>query len=314
MDLFWKLVLYKIPYLLNEVATLISFIAMLFFLKRLTKHNELISLLSSGIHIWRIIAVPVFAAIILGVFLIIICNPLGTFGLRQYEALEKKITNNQTNKLIISKTGLLYLENYQNNKKIIQIGSIDLENNRLNNVTILFLDNNNFFRKRIDGQYAILTDNNLKLNSVKIFNQQDFKQYSDYDVPTNLSMNNLMNSFISPEMISIWDLSDIIKQLIKSGLPVINYQIYYYKQLLKPIIMATTVVLASCFFSLRQRDNSQEKILMIGLFSGFIIYCLLEILFKILSNNALPPFLSILLPNIAILFFSNFVIMHSTES
>ncbi len=308
---FWKLVLYKIPYLVNELASLLSFFAMLLFLRRLTKHNELITILCNGIHIWRVIAVPFFAAIILGIILITICNPIGTFGLHKYESLKAKLFKKPSTNLSISKSGLLFLENYQGNKRIIQAGSIDVVNNKLNKIIILFLDNENNFIKRIDAQYGVLIDNNFTLTSVKFSDTNSFKKYEHFTVPTNLSISNLLNSFISPEMIAIWDLPDTIKQLVKFGLPITNYQIYFYKQLFKPIIMATTVILAACFFSLRQRDSSQEKILVIGLFLGFIIYSLLEILFKILAYNATPPFLAILLPNICILFFSNFVIMHS---
>ncbi|WP_341756325.1 MULTISPECIES: LptF/LptG family permease [unclassified Candidatus Tisiphia] len=310
---FWKLVLYKIPYLVNEVASLLSFIAMLFFLRRLTKHNELITILCNGIHIWRVIAVPFFAAIILGIILITICNPIGTFGLHKYESLQAKLFKKPASNLSISKSGLLFLENYQGNKRIIQAGYIDVVNNKLNKIIILFLDNENNFIKRIDAQYGILIDNNFILTSVKFSDSNSFKKYENLTVPTNLSISNLLNSFISPEMIAIWDLPETISQLVRFGLPITNYQIYFYKQLFKPIIMATTVILAACFFSLRQRDSSQEKILIIGLFLGVIIYSLLEILFKIFAYNATPPFLAILLPNICILFFSNFVIMHSQE-
>lgn len=310
---FWKLVLYKIPYLVNEVASLLSFIAMLFFLRRLTKHNELITILCNGIHIWRVITVPFFAAIILGIILITICNPIGTLGLHKYESLKAELLKKPATNLSISKSGLLFLENYQGNKRIIQAVSIDVVNNKLNKIIILSLDNENNFIKRIDAQYGVLIDNNFTLTSVKFSDANSFKKYEHLTVPTNLSISNLLNSFITPEMIAIWDLPDTIKQLVKFGLPITNYQIYFYKQLFKPIIMATTVILAACFFSLRQRDNSQEKILVIGLFLGFIIYSLLEVLFKILAYNATPPFLAILLPNICILFFSNFVIMHSKK-
>lgn len=312
--LFWKLVLYKIPYLINELASLISYIAMLFFFKRLTKYNELITILSGGIHIWRIIVIPVFAAIFLGGILITILGPIGTLGLQQYEYLVSKLTKNRPNNLVISKSGLLFFENYQGKKRIIQAGSIDLTNNQLNNINILFLNSDNSFLKRIDAPHASLIDNNFKFTLARIFDQQNYKQINNIDIPTNLSINNLLDNFISPEMISIWDLPDAIKQLIAAGMPATNYQLYYYKQLFKPIIMATSIILAACFFSLEQRDNSQEKLLMIGLFLGFISYCLSEILLKILSHDGSPAFLAVLLPNISILFLSNFVIIHYKES
>lgn len=312
--LFWKLVLYKIPYLINEVASLISYIAMLFFFKRLTKYNELMTILSGGIHIWRIIVIPVFATIFLGGILITICGPIGIVGLQKYESLVSKLTKNRQNNLVISKSGLLFFENYQDDKRIIQAESIDLIHNQLNNINILFLNNDNSFLKRIDASHASLINGNFKFTSARIFDQQNYQQVENIDISTNLSINNLLNSFINPEMISIWDLPDVIKQLIAAGLPTSNYQVYYYKQLFKPIIMATTIILAACFFSLKQRDNSQEKLLIIGLFLGFISYCLLEILVKTLNYNGSPAFLAVLLPNICMLFLCNFVIMHYKDS
>lgn len=272
------------------------------------------TILSGGIHIWRIIVIPVFATIFLGGILITICGPIGIVGLQKYESLVSKLTKNRQNNLVISKSGLLFFENYQDDKRIIQAESIDLIHNQLNNINILFLNNDNSFLKRIDASHASLINGNFKFTSARIFDQQNYQQVENIDISTNLSINNLLNSFINPEMISIWDLPDVIKQLIAAGLPTSNYQVYYYKQLFKPIIMATTIILAACFFSLKQRDNSQEKLLIIGLFLGFISYCLLEILVKTLNYNGSPAFLAVLLPNICMLFLCNFVIMHYKDS
>jgi lipopolysaccharide export system permease protein len=313
ISIFWRLVLYKIPYLVNEVSSLVSFIAMLAFLKKLTKYNELIALLCGGIHIWKIIIAPVCATMVIGMTLVAIYNSMGIAGLKKHEFLQNKLSKKEPNNLVISKSGLMLLENYQNEKRLIHIGSFDIVNNKLSKIIILFLDKNNYFLKRIDAQQAILVENNFKLINVKTSDQHLSKQYDNLDVPTNLSINNLLNNFTPPEMIAIWNLPKAIHQLVQAGFPVTNYQIYYYKQLFKPIIMVTSVILAACFFSLKQRDNSQGKILVIGLCCGFISYSALEILFKILAYNISLPFLAVLLPNIGILLLSNIVIMNSQK-
>ncbi|MCC8417054.1 MAG: LptF/LptG family permease [Rickettsia endosymbiont of Bryobia graminum] len=310
---FWQLATYKIPYLLNEISSLVSFTSMLFLLRRLTAHNELVAILCSGVHIWRVIITPVFAAIILGCIMLTILNPIGTIGLQKYEKLEAKLTNKESNDFIVSKSGLLFLEKDLDTKKILQVKIIDIHNSKLNHFTLLILDNNNNFLKRIDAPMAILSNNNIDISHAKIYDGKSFLEVEQIVVLTNLSINKLLDDFTNPEMISIWDLPDSIKQLVESGLPTLNYQIYYYKQLLKPIIMSVMVILASCFFSLKQRDNSQDRVLILGLFIGFIIYFILEISFKMLSYNNITPFLAILLPNIGILFISNYLIMHSKQ-
>ena len=312
--LFWRLILYKLPYLVNELSPIISLIAMLFFLKRLTKYNELVIILCSGTHIWRVISIPVFTTIIIGIIFITALNPLSTLGLQKYESIIAKITANQHNNLIISKSGIVFYENYYGRKRIIQAGSIDVANSILSNITILFVNDNNSLLERIDAKAGILTNHQLKLTSVTINNNNQSKKYESFVIATNLSITKLLNNYTSPEIVSIWDLPELIQQLSDSGLPVRNYQVYYYKQLFKPIIMSTSVVLAACFFSLRHRDNSQAKSLMIGLATGFIVYSLTEVILKVLSYNDIPDYLAVLLPNICILFLSNFVIMHSQDN
>ncbi len=169
------------------------------------------------------------------------------------------------------------------------------------------------FLKRIDALYGIIENKMLHLNRVKVFTKEETKAYNNLTMQTNLSINSLVNKFIRPEMVSIWALPKLINELLNSGLPAINYQIYYYKQLFKPIMMMATVILASCFISLKQRDNSQEKILLLGLFSGFIAYSLSEILLKILTYNNLSLIAAILLPSMLIFFISNFIMLHYKE-
>lgn len=312
-NVFWRFILYRIPYLLNQVSSLISFTTMLFFLRNLAKNNELTAILSSGIHIWQVLIIPCIVTLILGIIFTAILNPISTLGLQKYELLEAKLMKKTTNEAIISKSGLLFFKNLNGKNQIIQTQFINVPEKKLNNVTILFIDDNNNFLKRIDASYGIIEDKSLHLNRVKLFTKDGVTTYNNLNIPTNLSINNLVNKFIQPEMVSIWNLPRLIEELFNSGLPIINYQIYYYKQLFKPVMMIATIIFASCFINLKQRDNSQEKMLILGLFSGFIVYSLSEILLKILTYNNLSLIAAILLPSMLIFFISNFIILHYKE-
>ncbi|XVN41633.1 MAG: LptF/LptG family permease [Rickettsia endosymbiont of Argas persicus] len=312
-NFFWRLILYKIPYLLNQISSLISFTAMLFFLRNLTKNNELTAILSSGIHIWQVLIIPCIVTLILGIAFTTILNPISSLGLQKYELLQTKLTKKTPNEAMISKSGLLFFETLNGKNQIIQTQFVNVTEKKLNNITILFIDNRNNFLKRIDALYGIIENQHLHLNRVKVFTKTGTITHNNLTIPTNLSINNLVGKFIHPEMVSIWNLPKLIEELLNSGLPIINYQVHYYKELFRPIMMMATVILASCFISLRQRDNSQERILLLGLFSGFIVYSLSEILLKILTYNNLSLIAAILLPSMLIFFISNFIILHYKE-
>jgi lipopolysaccharide export system permease protein len=314
-DLFWKLVLYKVPYLINEVSTLISFISMMLFLIRLIKYNELLTILGSGIPIWRVLIIPVVAALLLGALVLIVLNPIGTYGLRKYETLEAKLTKKRHGGfLVVQQGGILLCEEYNEDNRLIMARSINVISKELKDVTILFIDSSNHFLKRIDAESAILSDNELKLKDIEVITDNDIEKYGRLTIPTGLSINNFIERFAMPEMIPVWELPSSINKFLKSGVPVINYQIYYYKQLLKPIMMVATVILACCFISLRQRDNSQNKMLVSGLVTGFVIYSLVEVALRVLASNNIQPFLAVLLPIILIILISNFVVLHFNQA
>ena len=313
--IFWKLVLYKIPYLMNEISTLISFISMMFFLIRLIKYNELLIIFSNGIPIWRVLIIPIIAALLLGAFILIILNPLGTYALQKYEILESQLTKKKhSGFLVVPQGGILLSEEYKENNRLIMAKSIDIASKKLNDITILFIDSNNHFLKRINAMKGILTNNELQLKDITIITDNNIEKQRQVTIPTSLSINNFTERFALPEMINIWELPNSIKKFLKSGVPATNYQIYYYKQLLKPMMMVATVVLACCFISLRQRDNSQKKMLVGGLVTGFSIYSLLEIMVRVLASNGIQPFLSVLLPIFLIILISNFVILHFNQA
>lgn len=311
---FWKLVLYKIPYLINEIAALISFISMLFFLRRISRHNELIILLCSGISIWRIIAIPAISSIFLGILMVGLINPIGVYGLQKYEQLEGKLTNKKLTNLSIIHSGILFAEEYKNSKRIVQARSIHLATKKLKDVTILFIDDDNNFLKRIDANTAILTDGAFNLLNSKSTTGDNSEKHLELLVPTSLSISAFTESSVSPEMVSVWNLPNSINKFLKSGLPIINYQIYYYKQLFKPLLMMATIFLASCFITLRHRDSHEAKMLAAGLVLGVLAYSVIEILLRVLAYSGTQPALAILLPIFLMILISNFVVLHLYEA
>lgn len=313
-QLFWKLVLYKIPYLINEISVLISFVAMVVFLRMITKYNELIVILCNGMPLWRVLAVPIIATFLLGIFITTIINPLGVYGIKKYEQVAAKLIKKRYNNLTISQFGIFFFEEYGHENRIIQTQSINPTTYEMHNVIILFVDHKNRFIKRIDAPYMKLSNNSLQLTKPKVITDNNIENYESLIIPTALSINNIMNSFIAPEMISFWELPSVINTLLKIGLPASNYQIYYYKQLFKPLMMVATAILSCCFLSLRLRDNSHKKMLVNGVVLGFASYTAIEIILRMLAYSGIKPILAVLLPICLIIFIGNFIILHLYEA
>lgn len=311
---FWLLISYKVPYFFNEVSVMACFIATLLFIQNLRKNNELIIILSNGIAPWRVFLIPVMATFFFGIIIVTIINPVGVYGLANYKKLEAKITGTASTNFIISQTGIFFYEKYSGNNRIIHAKSIVISSNTLNDLTILVIDSQNNLIEQIDSAQATLESGVFTLSDATVTSQSTTSSVDKIELPTNLSIKNLVLQFNPPEMIPLWNLQNSINKFLESGLVVTRYQLYYYKQLLKPLSMVALSLVACWFVSLNTRDKSNSTTLVLGLVTGIGCYFFLEVALRILTYSGLPPFLASLLPIIVIILISNFVILHFQEA
>jgi len=311
---FWLLILYKVPYLFNEVSVMTCFIATLLYIQSLRKNNELIIMLSSGIAQWRVFLMPVIATFFFGIIVVIFINPIGVYGLTKYTKLEATITGATSTNFIISPTGAFFYEKYLGNNRIIHAKSIMVNNHTLNDVTVLVVDSQNNLIQQIDSAHATLESGIFILQEAIVTSHGRTSTVDKIELPTNLSIKNLILQFNPPEMIPLWNLQNSINKFLESGLAATRYQLHYYKQLLKPLAMVALSLVACWFVSLNTRDKSNSTTLVLGLVVGISSYFFLEIALRILSYSGLSPFLANLLPIIVIILISNFVILHFQEA
>lgn len=315
-SLFWQLVVFKIPHLYIEVLVLTCFISGLFFIKNLSQNNEMIIIVSSGLALWRVFIIPALVILLLGYSILLVLNPISVYGLKEYRKLEAKIEKNIDTNLLVSQSGILFFEKFFDTNRIIQVKSMDTKKNILNDLVIILVDSKNNFVKRIDCKKAILQDGKFQLINPIIINNYSTKKMPEESInlPTNLSMSNLVQRFTSPEMINIIEYKEVIEKLKKSGVPIKKYLIYYYKQLFKPLAMIAIASIAFWFFKLNTRNNKVSKFILLGTIFGICAYFLLELFIKILASSNIDPLLATLLPIIFIITMSNFVILHFQEA
>jgi lipopolysaccharide export system permease protein len=311
---FWQLISFKIPHLLYEVSTLCCFIATLLFLQKLTKQNELIVILSNGIPIWKVFIIPIVVTFIVGIILLLTINPIGTFGLNEYERTKEKVTGTPHMNFVVSQSGIFFFERFAGNNRIIQAKSINAKEKTLSDVTILMIDAQNNLTKRIDAPTALIQPGSFILQNSIITQRDSSTKKEMVSLPTSLSIYNLMQTFAEPEMIQLWNLKRSIEKFAKSGLAITKYQIHFYKQLFRPLAMVAMSFIACWFISLNIRDNSSSKLAVVGLILGICTYFFLEMSLRILAYSGLQPILAALLPILFIILVSNFVILHFQEA
>lgn len=313
---FWQLSLLKIPYLFCEISSLYCFFATALFIRNLNQNNELIIIFTNGMPIWRIIIIPISVTFILGSILIPVISLIGTYGLREYERKEIKITRSSHPNCIVKQPGIFFFEKLEKFNRIIQAQSINIIENSLSNVTILIVDAQNNLTQRIDSPVAYINSGEFILDNATITFQHSNTIVEKVSFNTSMSIDNLIHTCISPERIPFWKLKAIISHCAKSGSVATKYQICYYKQLFRPFSMLAMVSIACWFIpfcNMNERNKTTPMGIVADFIVGIVIYCCLEITLKILAYNGVHLIFATLLPILFVIVLSHFVILHFQE-
>ncbi len=314
MSLFANLVTLKLPYLLIEIIPLIVFISCLLFFYSLTKSNELISIFNTGTSIWKILTPVIASAIIIGAISTCVVQPIGSILISKYETIEAKLLKKRSLQATISSSGVMIAEEYGHQRRIIVARSVNTTSKELGGLTILFTDHDNNFISRIDAESASLDNEEFLIRNLLSFDANTPAKHDAMIIPTSLSIERFIQGFVSPQHISFWDLHAMIAKLQAAGVPTARYQLYYYKQLFKPLMMMAVCFMATCFTDMRHSRTSGARAITLGLAIGFAVYLGSEIFIALLIRGGLGSAVSTLFPISAITLLSVFVILHLHEA
>lgn len=318
LPLFISFISLKLPYLLIEIMPMIVFIGILMFLYYFSRTHQLVSIWATGTSTWRVLLPVALSAILIGSVMTTVVQPVASMLIGKYDTMEAKLLKRRSNIASISGSGIMIAEDYKRERRIVTARSVDIAANKLHGVTILFIDEDNNFISRLDAEEASLHKGRFMLHNVKNFDSRLGSGSSEVeksrDCETSISIDRFTKSLASPEHVSFWRLPLLIQKLKQAGMPALRYQVYYYKQLFKPLMMMTVCFMAFCFINPKQNRLGGAQIVALGVFMGFIVYLMSEICIVILMNQGFDVIVANLCPMVVIILLSIFAILHLHET
>ena len=104
-----KMSFLKLPFLINEILPFIVIISTAFYFKNLIDNNEFVSMRNVGLSILNIFYPAGFAVISIGIFSLLILNPISSISMSYYQKYETN--KNITNSIIKLKDGDIWIKN-----------------------------------------------------------------------------------------------------------------------------------------------------------------------------------------------------------
>ncbi len=288
----FQLSLYNFPSLIYEILPIIIFFSYIFSTVKLIRSSEYTILKSSGLTNIYLLVSPSILFCIISILFILIANPLIALFHSKYDELNLAYIKQSDKFASISKNGIwLKQDNTERNvSSILNSKNIEKEGEVLNDFMIFEYNQKGSFTGRIQGDKAILKDGFWVL-----FNATEYPRYSvskfhdNLNYETTIKFQDISNSLISPENISIYQLNEFIKLIEKLGYSALDHKLEYYNLLLLPLLVLSLVFLAnSLTFQLNHNDRI-FRLLIISICTIFVYYFISNLFIALSLSSQISP-------------------------
>lgn len=283
----------KAPHMGQQIFPFaVLFGAMLAF-TRMTRTNELVVARAAGVSVWQFLLPAIVIAFSLGLFKIAVFNPIASVMTAKFEALENTILRNQSNQLALAGGGLWLREKNQSGHFVLHARGIAADGASLSRVTVLFFEGEDRFRIRADAKSGDLNPGFWELRGVTLTSNDGIPEQREvFRLPTTLTLDNIQDSFASPETLSFWELPKFISVLEGAGFSAVRHRLYWHAMLASPLLLCAMVLIAATFSMRLTRRGGTVMWVSAGLFSGFLLYFVSDLVFALGLSARIPEVLA----------------------
>lgn len=270
----------RLPNLLQKIIPFAVLFGAILSFTKLTKSRELVVARASGVSVWQFLSPSIITAILIGVFAITVFNPIAAAMNNYSTILTDKYLEGKRSQITVSESGLWLKQINEEDKSetLITAAGISADNRHFNDITIFEFTPENEFKGRIDAESGKLLKGRWKFKNV-IVNKpgKTPDKYDDYSIETNLTLEQIQDSFNSPENVSFWELPRFIKILEDSGFSGLRHKLHFHTLLITPILLMAMVIIAAVFSLRYSRQGKTGLLVSAAVFTGFVFYFITKI-------------------------------------
>ena len=117
-----------------------------------------------------------------------------------------------------------------------------------------------------------------------------------YNLPTNLSADEVKRTFLQLDSVSFWELPSLAASAQRAGVPDNRFLLQYNVLLSRPILLLAMVLIAANVSLRFSRSRDVGWMIIAGVGVGFMLYVLMKIAWDLGSGGIVPPPLAAWLP------------------
>lgn len=263
--------LLRVPALCEQVLPFaVLFGAMAAFLA-LSRKLELVVARAAGLSAWQFLVPPVAIVALIGIFSITVYNPMSAVFKQRADQYEARVFGKTGREQ--ADTSLWIRQKSVDGQAIIRAERSSDRGTVLSSVTAFVYDGEGRFLERVEAGYARLFPGFWTLENAKVLRAGvEPAFHKNFILSSNLSPEQVTQSFVSPESVPFWDLPALRERTELAGLDATGYRLRYQVLLARPLLLVAMVLVAASFSLRFFRFGGVARMVVGGVVAGFVLY------------------------------------------
>lgn len=288
---------------------------------RLARSSELVVARAAGLSGLGLTLPALATAALVGAFATTIYNPVAATLLDKFERLQAKVFNDDDRLVSVAMTGLWLRQGNASAQTVIHAQQSNGDGTDLKGVTIYQFEGSDDFIGRVDAQSAKLQPGYWRLESAVIrrFDPTkpdavvDKRSREFFDMPTDLTPDQIIESFAAPETISFWRLPEFIRILEQQGFSSRRHVLHLHVSLAAPLIFAAMSLLGGAFSMRHARFGGLGLMALYATLTGFVVFFLFDIAQALAASGHILAIPAAWGPPAAAMMFAAGLLLHFEE-
>lgn len=264
----------------------------------LSRRLELVVVRAAGVSAWQFVAPSLMVAFLFGIAATTLYNPLAAIMHERSKRLESEMMGEAPASALQESTGGFWVrQRSEDGAAIINATSSREQGSRLGGVTVYTFDGAGAFKNRIEAKSATLGEGYWHLEDARIYASGSPPSAEDsYKLATNLTPEQVRESFATPETVPFWKLPSYIELADRAGLSGAGYRLQYQELLARPFLLTAMVLLAASVSLRLFRFGGVQKMVLSGIAAGFMLFVLSKFTEDMSKAEMLSPLLAAWIP------------------
>jgi lipopolysaccharide export system permease protein len=291
--------LFRVPQLSERIMPFAVLVGAMSCYLALSRRLELVVARAAGVSAWQFVAPSMIAAFLFGVVATAVYNPLAAVMHERSKRLEAEMTGEVPASAAREGSGGFWVRqrNTDGGAAIINAKSSRLQGSEIDGVSVFTFDNDGQFRERIEAKSATLDQGYWLFDDVRIYaSGSPPAMQSTYRLATNLTLEQVRESFATPETVPFWQLPSYIDLAERAGLVAAGYRLQYQQLLSRPFLLTAMVLLAASVSLRFFRFGGVQKMVLGGISAGFLLFILSKFTEDMSKSELMSPVMAAWLP------------------